>query len=155
MDSAQIRNKSFRFRWRFWRARNSLEILPPSCSVWCVSQTDSTSYFAAQTPAEFQPHRGEEKSPSNVVYRNPFTTMCACDFQEWNERMLAKSQHGGSSLQRLATVMARKANKRNILSPREWNKDPTEKTEVSSRAVKSTEMGAVCGGGIWFQCKHP
>lgn len=76
-------------------------------------------------------------------------------FRSEMKGMLAKSQHGGSSLQRLATVMARKANKRNILSPREWNKDPTEKTEVSSGAVKSTEMGAVCGGGIRFQCKHP
>lgn len=50
-----------------------------------------------------------------------------------------------SSLQRLVHWWGRKANKRNILFTCEWNKDPTEKTEVSRRAVKSTEMG----GCLW------
>lgn len=44
MDPAPIRNKSCGFRWHFWRARNSLEILASSCSSRWVAWTDSISF---------------------------------------------------------------------------------------------------------------
>lgn len=157
IGSGQIRNKSFGFRWHFWRVTNSLEILASS-PLEEMGFPNWLNFFILQLQALQNSNHTEKGAVGKAQARGvseTIYTMWACDFQGWNERDASQITAWRSSLQRLATVMARKANKRNILSTREWNKDPTENTEVSSRAVKSTEMGAVCGRGIWFQCKHP
>lgn len=140
--------------------RNPSFVLPLGDGSW----TDSTSLFGSfmltvvQTAVKGQPHRGNGRQDtpkahgvSQTIYHHVCMWLPGVKGKGWepNHSMAVVPSRGWPHW------WQRKANKRNILSTCEWNKDPTEKTEVSSRGVKSTEMGAVCRGGIWFQCKHP
>lgn len=116
MELVQIRNKSFGFRWHFWRARNSLEILALSCSLRWVLNWLNVFIWEHLLPVaqavKLQPHRGNRLSEkpgargvSETIYHHAGMWL----FRSEMRGMLAKSQHGLSPLQRRAPLMAKKS----------------------------------------------